>query len=251
MNSQKIKRNLKVGKIEFNAATQEQLLTIIEQLSTDEYSPYVTFTGMQIVVGAEKSSKIKKAQDNATICAVDGMPIHWMAKMKKIESERCGGPDIMDKIIEIGVSKGYRHFFYGSTDEVLGLLKVRLEKKYPGIQIVGMYSPPFRPLTEEEDEQVVKMINEANADFVWVGLGAPKQDFWMEEHQYKLKDTKMMGVGAAFNFFAGTVKRAPIFMQKIGMEWLYRLIMEPKYLWKRYILNGPKFFLIFIKELIQ
>ena len=122
---------------------------------------------------------------------------------------------------------------------------------YPNINIVGMYSPPFRELTEEENECIVNEINKCSPDFVWVGLGAPKQDIWMYNNRDKLSNVKMMGVGAAFNFFAGTVKRAPKIYQKLGIEWFYRLIKEPKHLWKRYILGGFKFYKAYIPYSIK
>ena len=143
----------------------------------------------------------------------------------------------MGEVLKIG---GYRHFFYGSTEETLEKLSANLTKDYPRSTITGMYSPPFRELTEEEDKEIIKMINNSNPDFVWIGLGAPKQEKWMAAHQGKI-DGLMVGVGAAFDYYAGNIKRAPQWMQKTNLEWLYRLMQDPKRLFKRYFVTNSKF----------
>ena len=120
-------------------------------------------------------------------------------------------------------------------------------KKYPELHITGMCAPPFRPLTEEEDEEIIREINAAKPDFLWVGLGAPKQEIWMAEHKNKVSSI-MIGVGAGFDFHAGTVKRAPVWMQKCGLEWLYRLLQDPKRLWRRYVVTNSKFIWYMIKR---
>ena len=247
----KYERNMKIGNIGFNAVTQEELINLIESVNVDECSAYVTFTGMQIIVKAEKFKEVADVENDATICAGDGMPVKWIGNIRGIKCDRCSGPDIMEKIIEQGIKKDRRHFFYGTTEKTLLLLKENLEKKYPGIKIVGTYSPPFRALTKDEDEEIINKINLAHPDYLWVGLGAPKQDIWMKEHQNKIKKCRMMGVGAAFNFLAGTVKRAPVIFQKSGFEWLYRLLQEPKHLWKRYLIEGPKFGVICIRDMLK
>ena len=146
----------------------------------------------------------------------------------------------MGEILKISVQKGYRHYFYGSTEETLEKLYQALQRNYPGIQIAGMYSPPFRPLTEEENHLVVGRINETHPDFVWIGLGAPKQERWMAEHQGKIKGF-MVGVGAGFDYYAGNIKRAPEWMQKANLEWMYRLLQDPKRLLGRYWHTNTKF----------
>ena len=119
-------------------------------------------------------------------------------------------------------------------------LRENLEKDYPGIRIVGSYSPPFRPLTPEEDKEICDQINLVRPDFLWVGIGAPKQELWIDEHREKIHGTIMIGVGAGFNFIAGTLDKAPTWMEKASLEWLYRLVKEPKRLWKRYVFGGFK-----------
>jgi exopolysaccharide biosynthesis WecB/TagA/CpsF family protein len=137
---------------------------------------------------------------------------------------------------------GLKHYFYGSTEETLDSLKKNLKENYPYMDIAGMYSPPFRELTPEEDENMVKLINASGADFVWIGLGAPKQEKWMAEHKDRIKGV-MLGVGAGFDFHAGIVKRAPRVLQRLGLEWLYRLCQNPKRLLKRYLVTNTKFIL--------
>lgn len=146
----------------------------------------------------------------------------------------------MEEVFKITVEKGYKHYFYGSTEETLTVLREKLNEKYPGIQIVGMYSPPFRPLSGDEDREIVDMINETNPDFVWVGLGAPKQENWMAAHQGKVNGF-MVGVGAGFDYFAENISRAPMWMQNFNLEWLYRLIQDPKRLFKRYFHTNTRF----------
>ena len=136
--------------------------------------------------------------------------------------------------------RGYRHYFYGSTEETLRKLYIVLKAQYPGLRIVGMYSPPFRQMTEEEDQAIVEQINMVNADFIWVGLGAPKQEKWMAQHQGRVKGF-MVGVGAGFDYIAGNIVRAPEWMQKGNLEWLYRLLQDPSRLFSRYWNTNWKF----------
>ncbi len=242
-----LQRNLTIGEVSFNAMTKEELVSKIYDMPLDGPCPYVVFAGMQAVVDADHSETVREVQKAATICAVDGMPVNWVAKHRGLRSERCGGPDIMRMIMQTGLKKNSRHFFYGSTPEVLDALRSKLNEEYPGINIVGMYSPPFRELSPEEEKETEKMINDAAPDFVWVGLGAPKQEIWMKNHRTVLKHTRLMGVGAAFNFLSGTVSRAPVWMQKCGLEWLYRLIREGGHLRKRYVQGAPQFLRILMR----
>ena len=171
----------------------------------------------------------------------DGGPLSTVGQKRGHKNmERTTGPSLMGEIFEISAKKGYRHYFYGSKEETLELLYQKLTSNYPGIQIAGMYSPPFRPLTEEEDKAIIERINETKPDFVWVGLGAPKQEKWMAAHQGKI-DGLMLGVGAGFDYYAENIKRAPMWMQKHNLEWVYRLVQDPKRLFKRYLVTNTKF----------
>ena len=182
------------------------------------------------------------AVQNGGIMAIpDGGPLSSVGRKRGFSGmKRTTGPDYMKEMLKISNEEGYRHFFYGSTEETLKKLQRTLKRSYPNVQVVGMFSPPFRTLSAQEDEEIVHMINESNADFVWIGLGAPKQERWMAEHQGKIKGF-MIGVGAAFDYEAGNIDRAPMWMQKANLEWLYRLLQEPKRLFKRYFYTNTKF----------
>ena len=155
--------------------------------------------------------------------------------------ERTTGPELMQEIFELSdKEKNYRHYFYGSTPQTLEKLESELKRRYPNLKIAGMYSPPFRKLTQEEDIEVVERINKTKPDFVWIGLGAPKQEIWMAKHQGLVKGL-MLGVGAGFDYHAGNRKRAPQWMQRMNLEWLYRLLQDPKRLFKRYMYTNTSF----------
>jgi N-acetylglucosaminyldiphosphoundecaprenol N-acetyl-beta-D-mannosaminyltransferase len=139
------------------------------------------------------------------------------------------------------IATGYRHFFYGGEAGVADLLARRLTARFPGLAVAGTCAPPFRPLTRPEDEDIVRRINETCADIVWVGLGTPKQEYWMAEHLNRIDAPVMIGVGAAFDIHAGRKKQAPLWMQRSGLEWSFRLATEPRRLWKRYLYNNPAF----------
>jgi len=150
-----------------------------------------------------------------------------------------------------GQKKGYKHFLYGGSKSTCSLLKTVLKRRFPDIDIVGEYAPPFRPQHVQEDAKVVDEINRLSPDVLWVGLGSPKQDYWMYHHRDKLNVPVMVGVGAAFDFIAGTKKQAPVWMRKLGLEWLFRLCSEPKRLWKRYLIGNAHFIYLLIKSAIQ
>ena len=224
------------------ANTQSKCLEEIMALPKEPVSATVSFVGIPAVISAKENCRCAEVYNAVTYVAIDGMPIVKKARKAGIDCERCSGPEMMQLILEKSVQEGKTHYFYGGANiQVLNALQKNLEEKFPGIQIVGMYSPPFRPLTEEEDAKLCEEINECKPDFVWVGIGAPKQDIWMMEHCERINGTVMLGVGAAFDFFAGTLDKAPEWVAQSGFEWLYRLMKEPKRLWRRYVLGGFKY----------
>lgn len=230
-----------VGNVGFHIGTQEELLAMIETFTVPPEGAYVSFIGAPHVALAQDDTTVAEVYNHAAIVCADGMPIVKLAEKVGVHGERCSGPDMMEKLLARGIARGTRHFFYGASKDVLNTLCKKLREKYPEIQIAGTYSPPFRILSQEEDDAISEEILASGADYVWVALGSPKQDIWMLEHREKLRGCKLMGVGAAFNFLAGKIKRAPKRMQELGLEWLYRLIQEPKHLWKRYFIIGPRF----------
>ena len=202
---------------------------------------YVCVSNVHTTVLAYNDLEYRKVQNNAIIAIPDGKPLSLVCRLRGCRNaQRVAGPDLMPEILKLSEAEGYRHYFYGSTPQTIELLQKNLEKKYPDMIIAGAYSPPFRNLTKEEDEAITQKINDAKPDFVWIGLGAPKQEKWMYEHKGKV-NALMLGVGAAFDFHAGTAKRAPKWMQEIYLEWLYRLIQDPRRLMKRYVRSNFKF----------
>lgn len=209
----------------------------IKALSGD----YICVSNVHTTVTAYEDPKYLKVQNGGIMAIPDGGPLSSVGQRRGFKNMgRTAGPSLMEEIFKISSEKGYRHYFYGSTEETLDKLYSSLIDAYPGIQIAGMYSPPFHPMTEEEDNAVVERINETEPDFVWVGLGAPKQEKWMAEHQGKVNGL-MIGVGAGFDYYAGNIERAPKWMQKHNLEWLYRLLQEPTRLFCRYLYTNTKF----------
>lgn len=202
---------------------------------------YICVSNVHTTVTSYEDSSYCDIQNGGLMAIPDGGPLSSVGRKRGYKKmERTTGPSLMGEIFQISTEKGYRHYFYGSTEKTLKLLEENLNKKYPEIQIAGMYSPPFRPMTEEEDREIVKKINETNPDFVWIGLGAPKQERWMAVHQGQIAGL-MLGVGAGFDYYAGNIDRAPEWMQKHNLEWLYRLVQDPKRLFKRYLVTNTKF----------
>lgn len=209
----------------------------IDALSGD----YICVSNVHTTVTAYEDSEYLKVQNGGIMAIPDGGPLSSVGQRRGFKNmKRTAGPSLMGEIFKISAEKGYRHYFYGSTNETLEKLYSVLTASYPGIQIVGMYSPPFGPMAEEEDEVIIKKINEAKPDFVWVGLGAPKQEKWMAVHQGKVSGL-MVGVGAGFDYYAGNIERAPEWMQKRNLEWVYRLLQDPKRLFGRYWHTNMKF----------
>jgi N-acetylglucosaminyldiphosphoundecaprenol N-acetyl-beta-D-mannosaminyltransferase len=177
----------------------------------------------------------------AGIVEPDGMPLVWLGRRGGVSVERVCGPDFLPAVVERGIALGRSHYFYGGAPGVPQELAARLSKRFPGMRVVGAESPPYRQLTRDEDCEVVDRINAARPDYVWVGLGAPKQDLWVASHRDALDAPVLLAVGAAFDFHAGTRRRAPRWMQRSGIEWAYRLLSEPRRLGGRYIFGNARF----------
>ena len=202
---------------------------------------YLCVSNLPTTVMSFENPAYCAVQNGAIMAIPDGGPLSSVGRKRGFsEMERTTGPDYLKAVLAVSAKEGYRHFFYGSTEETLEKLQKHLEEQYPGVKVAGMYSPPFRALSEDEDSKIIDMINDTRADFVWIGLGAPKQELWMANHKGKVQGL-MVGVGAAFDYLAGNISRAPRWMQKANLEWLYRLVQEPKRLFKRYFYTNTKF----------
>jgi N-acetylglucosaminyldiphosphoundecaprenol N-acetyl-beta-D-mannosaminyltransferase len=202
----------------------------------------ICVTSVHGVMMAVSDRSVRSILNSADIATPDGMPIVWALRSFHVrDQQRVYGPELMLRLCESAAEHGHRIFLYGGRDSTLALLRSNLEARFPDIRICGAFSPPFRPLTQQEDDEVSAMIRESGADIVFVGISTPKQERWMAGQRDRLPGIVMLGVGAAFDFHAGTVRQAPRWMQSNGLEWLFRLYTEPVRLWKRYLLVTPLF----------
>ena len=219
----------------------DKTLRLIEEKLEDWRGKYICVANVHTTVTAHEDPDYQAVQNGAVMALPDGGPLSKYSRQQGYtDAARVTGPDLMKELLRQSAAKHYRHYFYGSTQKTLDILRKKVEENYPGAVIAGMYSPPFRPLSPEEDEEVVRRINEAKPDFVWVGLGAPKQERWMAVHEDRVQ-ALMVGVGAAFDYEAGNIRRAPMWMQRHNLEWLYRLMQDPKRLFKRYFVTNTKY----------
>lgn len=203
---------------------------------------YVSVCTVHTVMECQQNPAMRAAVNGAGMATPDGMPLVWLADRQSDRPvTRVYGPDLMLAACERSLQSGHTHYLFGGAEDVPALLANELERRFPGINIVGAYSPPFRKLSPAEEQQIVDQINEANPDIVWVGLGTPKQDLWMAAFRSRLNAPVLIAVGAAFDFTIGRVSQAPPWMQRSGLEWLYRLFQEPGRLWYRYLVYNPQF----------
>lgn len=229
--------------VNISSINMPQALQTIDNWVTQRLSShYVCVTGVHGVMECQRDPELLAIHNRADLVTPDGMPLVWLNRLAgKRHVSRVYGPDLMLTLCEHSARQGYRHFLYGGANGIPEKLAHNLTKRFPGLQIVGHYSPPFRPLTPEEDANVVAQINASGADIVWVGLSTPKQERWMAAHVDKLQAPVLIGVGAAFDFHAGVKKQAPRWMQRNGLEWFFRMLTEPKRLGPRYLINNPRF----------
>lgn len=222
--------------------TPETLLEEVCSIIDEGAHTYVTFTGVHGVMESQRDQVLMSVFNGAGISAPDGMPMVWAGRWAGIPGgARCYGPDCMLDLCRLAAEKRWPIFLYGGKVGVAETLADNLMMKFPNLIVAGTLTPPFRALTEEEIEDEISTINESRARFVFVGLGAPKQERWMAERVSRLQANALFGVGAAFDFHTGLVRQAPLWVQRIGMEWFYRLCTEPRRLASRYLRNNPAF----------
>ena len=226
---------VRIAAIDMKAA-----LAYIQEHLRELSGNYICISNVHTTVTSYEDAEYRKIQNGGALALPDGKPLSVLCRKRGFAgADRVTGPDLMREIFDRSEKCGYRHYFYGSTPETLKVLEQKLKEQWR-LNIVGLESPPFRALTPEEDAQAVERINASGADFVWIGLGAPKQERWMAAHQGRVQ-CLMSGVGAGFDYFAGNIKRAPMWMQKLSLEWLYRLLQDPKRLFRRYLVTNTKF----------
>lgn len=235
-------------KTNINILTLDDTVSYLDEHLENLRGEYICVSNVHTTVMAYRDESYRTVQNGSALNLPDGKPLSILQRQYGYEKAgRVPGPDLMPRIFELSLKRGYKHYFYGSKPETLDRLTKRLTTLYPGLQIVGKCSPPFRPLTEDEDRQIVDDMNAAQPDFIWVGLGAPKQERWMYEHRGRVPGV-MLGVGAGFDFHAGTVKRAPKWMQELCIEWLWRMMQDPVRLLPRYLDTNTSFFHYLAKE---
>ena len=203
---------------------------------------YVCVTGVHGVMESQGDPSLRQIHNRSLLTTPDGMPMVWAGRLAgHRQMSRVYGPELMEHVLAWSQRSGATHFFYGGTPGVAEELKLRVEARFPGVRVVGTYTPPFRPLNAEEDAALAAQVAKVQPDFFWVGLSTPKQERFMAAYLPKLSAKILLGVGAAFDFHAGRVAQAPRWIQRSGFEWLYRTLREPKRLWKRYATNNPRF----------
>jgi N-acetylglucosaminyldiphosphoundecaprenol N-acetyl-beta-D-mannosaminyltransferase len=221
--------------VHVSAINMDDALAAIGEWIDNRDPHYVCVTPLHAIIDANEQPDLKEIFNGSGMTTPDGMAIVWTLKLRGYRNvSRVYGPDLMRAVSARSEETGWRHFLYGGADGVAQELSATLQRRYPRMSIVGTYTPPFRPLTAEEDADLRRRIESSGADIVWVGISTPKQERWMSEH-VGIGAPVLIGVGAAFDFLSGRKKHAPRWIQRSGAEWLFRLAMEPRRLWRRYV----------------
>ena len=228
----------------------EQIKTILDW-GSERLSKVVCVANVHMLIEAYWQPELCSVLQNADLVTPDGMPLVWMMKLLGAsQQDRVAGMDILLALGKLAPEQNVKVFFLGSESKILDKMRLKLEQQFPQLQIAGMEPLPFRPLTTQENAVVIEQINQSGAGIVLVSLGCPKQEHWMNEHKSKIQAV-MIGVGGVFPVLAGIQKRAPLWIRQLGLEWLYRLIQEPRRLWGRYTKTIPPFVLLALKQLIS
>jgi N-acetylglucosaminyldiphosphoundecaprenol N-acetyl-beta-D-mannosaminyltransferase len=224
-----------------SAINMEQALGEIDRWISANQPGYICVCTVHGVMDCQRSEDLRRIFNSAGLVTPDGMPLVWLGRSSHRHVSRVYGPDLMLAELGRSVSSGHRHFFYGGASGVGERLQQKMVARFPGLQIAGVIEPPFASLDELATTDVASRINDSGADVVWVGIGSPKQERWMARMRPLLKAPVLVGVGAAFDFHSGSVRQAPRWMQRSGLEWAYRLATDPRRLWRRYLVDNPWF----------
>ncbi len=237
-----------VVSVGISKTSYSEVVALCRQWAGGNRTHYICVTNAYSIMSAKDDPEIARVFNEADIATPDGMPVVWALRtLGSPRQQRVYGPTLMLELCRSGL----RPFLYGGREDTLPTLVKRLEQQFPGLRISGAYAPPFRPLTAAEEEDVRARIQSSDAEIVLVGIGAPKQEQWMHEHRNCFPGLTLIGVGAAFDFFSGCTRQAPRWMQNSGLEWLFRLIMEPLRLWRRYLLVSPRFLPLWAMQLLR
>lgn len=234
--------------VRISALTLDGAVQLIGKWIAEGGRHYVNVCTSGTVLECHDQPRLAQIVNGAGMATPDGMPLVWIGRWRGFQVARVYGPDLMLAVSEQGRARGVRHFYYGSTGPVLERLCDRLQQRFPGLEVVGRYAPPFRPLTEDEVRETAALINASRPDVVWVGLGTPKQDEWVGRFRPLLEAPVLVAVGAAFDFHAGTLRQAPRWMMRLGLEWFFRLLMEPRRLWRRYLIGNSRFVILVLQQ---
>lgn len=240
----------RVCNVKLHALKPEDALDIVRCWAASERRfHYISSTNVNNVAIAMESPEFYTVIENADLSLVDGVPFLWYGRFKGYPlHKRSGIEELMEAVFETSNhGANYSHFFFGNTTKVLEAMKRELLRRYPNLRIAEMLSPPFRPLTAQENEEYIRIINASGADFLWVSLGCPKQEQWLYDHRDRLRVVAGGGAGAVFNFFSGEIRKAPTWIRYMGMEWVFRLMVEPKRLYRRYLIRYPMFVFWFVQ----
>lgn len=236
-----------IEKLRISNTNLDDAIRIIKQRILDEKSGYVCITNVRATYIANRDPNYCRIQNNSFLTVPDGKPLEWYARIIGLKNVRkTSGPDLFNRICQISEENNFTHFFYGSTPEVIEKIQINLKDKFPKLIILGAVSPPFRPLEELVNERIIEQINTLKPTFVWVGLGAPKQEIFIDLIINRIQSSILIGIGLVFDYEAGTVKRAPKWMQNYGLEWLFRFMQQP-----RYSMRSLKAFQYFILLLVR
>lgn len=232
-----------------SVVTIDQLLRLVDSRRSGK-ATIVAFCNVHSVMTARRSRVVADAIRGADVAAPDGMPVVWALRAAGFrEQPRVDGPTFLRRALHHGVQHDWKHFFFGSTPTTLARVVDEARNSVPGVSIVGSVSPPFREPTTQDIADAAERITSSGADIVWVGLGMPRQELWMHRARELLPGVTLLGVGAAFDFFAGTTQRAPAWMQASGLEWLHRFSQEPGRLWRRYLVNNPLYMTLLARDI--
>jgi N-acetylglucosaminyldiphosphoundecaprenol N-acetyl-beta-D-mannosaminyltransferase len=242
-------RRVDVLGVRISAVDMPMALDEIERWISVGEPHYVCVTGVHGVMESQRDPELRDIHNQSGLTTPDGMPMVWAGRRAGARwMSRVYGPDLMLAVCARAVERGWTSYFYGGKEGVPERLAERLQERFPGFKVVGTESPPFRALTQDEDAAIVRRINDAGPDLLWVGLSTPKQERWMAGHVGRIRAAATLGVGAAFDIHAGTLQQAPVWVQRRGLEWLYRLYREPRRLWRRYVSIIPRFVLAILRR---
>lgn len=244
-------RRVNILGVGISAITMQQAVNQVTRWIDSRTCRYISVCTVHTVMECQRDESMRRAVNGAGLATPDGMPLVWLSHWwGHSPVTRVYGPDLMLALCQLSVERGYSHYFYGGAAGIPELLAENLQRRFPHLKVAGAYSPPFRPLTSNEQAQIISQINQAAPDIIWVGLGTPKQDLWMAAQRPQLTAPLLIGVGAAFDFHTGRIPQAPRWMQQSGLEWLFRLWQEPRRLWYRYLVYNPLFIALVLAQVL-